>query len=134
MKFTVREQIFLKNLVQEKIDYSERKIKKFEKDYKYYTEDRMNWIPEEKLGSENSEYAKEIKRQIGLEQDKISGYEEVIRKIMEVEQDEQKWCGAWAYDSISCLWILGLLVWYGFRNYLSVRNLNPDPIRCNNVY
>lgn len=85
MKFTVREQIFLKNLVQEKIDYSERKIKKFEKDYKYYTEDRMNWIPGEKLGSENSEYAKEIKRQIGLEQDKISGYEEVIRKIMEVE-------------------------------------------------
>lgn len=82
MELTVKEQMILKNLVGDKIDLAEKKIKKFEKDYKYYTVDRANWIPGEKLGDPNSNYAKEIKRQIKLEQDKISEYQELINKIM----------------------------------------------------
>ena len=82
MEFTVKEQIFLKNLIADKIDLAEKKIKKFERDYKYYTVDRANWIPGEKLGDENSDYAKEIRRQIKLEKEKIEEYEILIKKIL----------------------------------------------------
>lgn len=82
MEFTAKEQLFLKNLVEDKIDLAEKHIKKFERDYKYYTEDRAKWIPGTTLGSPDSNYAKEIRRQIDLEKNKISEYAAIIEKIL----------------------------------------------------
>ena len=78
---TDREKLIIKNLLADKIDLAEKHIKRFKKDYKYYTGDRMNWIPGEKLGSEDSNYAKEIRRQITLEEDKINEYNNIIGKV-----------------------------------------------------
>ena len=82
MEFTAKEQLFLKNLVEDKIDLAEKRIKKFERDYKYYTEERAKWIPGTTLGSSDSNYAKEIRRQIDLEKNKISEYVAIIEKIL----------------------------------------------------
>lgn len=81
--FTKKEKIILVNLVNDKIDICERHIRKFEKDYKYYTEDRAKWIPGEKLGDPDSKYAQEIKRNIEFEYSKIDTYKELVRKIEE---------------------------------------------------
>ena len=80
--FTEKEKVLLKNLVADKILISERQIKRFNKDYKFY-KDRMNWIPGQTLGSEDSNLVKEIKRQISIEQNKINEYNNLIAKIME---------------------------------------------------
>ena len=70
------------NLINDKIDLAEKHIKKLNKDYRYYAEVRMNWIPDEKLGSETSDYANEIRRQIKLEEDKINKYNNIIKKVL----------------------------------------------------
>lgn len=80
--FTEKEKALLKNLVADKILISERQIKRFNKDYKFY-KDRMNWIPGQTLGSEDSNLVKEIKRQISIEQNRINEYNNLIAKIME---------------------------------------------------
>lgn len=69
------------NLLADKVDLAEKKIRKFNKDYRFYTEDRANWIPGEKLGDPESNYAKEIKRQIRLEEEKINKYSIIIDKV-----------------------------------------------------
>lgn len=76
-----REKMIIINLINDKIDICQRHIRKFEKDYKWYTGDRMNWLGDEKLGSVNSKYAKEVKRQIDLENKKIEEYREIISKV-----------------------------------------------------
>lgn len=81
MEFNIKEQLIITNLLADKIDLSEKKIKKLKKDYKYYTEERANWIPGETLGSKDSNYAKEIKRQIELEENKISELKTIINKV-----------------------------------------------------
>ena len=81
--FTNEEKTILINLVNDKIDICERHIKKFEKDYKYYTEDRARWVPDATLGSKDTPYAKEIMRQIDLEKDKIDKYNNLVNKIKE---------------------------------------------------
>lgn len=81
MKFSDSEKLIIENLLADKVDLAKKHIKKLNKNYKYYTEDRMNWIPGEKLGSEDSRYANEIKRQITLEEKKISDYNNIIRKV-----------------------------------------------------
>ena len=81
MKFSDSEKLIIENLLADKVDLAKKHIKKLNKNYKYYKEDRMNWIPGEKLGSEDSRYANEIKRQIALEEKKISDYNNIIRKV-----------------------------------------------------
>ena len=88
MTLTNREFEIVNNLLKDKIDICERHIKKFEKDYKYYTEDRAKWIPGEKLGSPDSAYAKEIERQIQLEKNKISEYLNIVLKLSELDSKE----------------------------------------------
>lgn len=77
-----REKNILINLLADKIDLSEKHIKKLNKDYKYYTEDRAKWIPGTELGSKDSNYAKEIERQIKLEKNKIVEYNSIVEKIL----------------------------------------------------
>lgn len=79
---TENEKAIIINLIADKIDLLEKHIKKLNKDYKYYTEVRSNWIPNEKLGDENSNYANEIKRQIELEEYKITKYNNIIEKVL----------------------------------------------------
>lgn len=78
---TDEEKTIIVNLINDKIDLAEKHIKKLNKDYKYYTEVRSNWLPDEKLGSETSDYANEIRRQIKLEEDKIDKYNNIIKKV-----------------------------------------------------
>ena len=80
--FNANEKLFLSNLVADKIDLCEKHIKKFNRDYKYYV-NRLDWLPGETLGSTNSDYAKEIKRQIEIEENKIKEYYNLIDKINE---------------------------------------------------
>ena len=82
MNFTAREKQIICNLLADKIDIAERHIRKFKKDEKRYVE-RRNWIPGEELGSDDSNYAKEIKRQIELENKKIDEYTTIIDKVNE---------------------------------------------------
>lgn len=84
MNLLDNEKLIIKNLLADKVDLAERHIKKLNKDYKYYTEERANWIPGMNIGDPNSKYAKEIKRQITLEEDKIKKYNNIIRKVMEL--------------------------------------------------
>ena len=81
MKLTIKEKLLLKNLLEDKIDIFERHVRKFNKDYDHY-KDRQNWIPGMKLGSDNSDYVKEIKRQIELETTKINEYKTLVEKII----------------------------------------------------
>ncbi len=78
--FTDKEKQTIIYLVADKIDICERHIRKFNKDAKKYAE-RRNWIPGEELGSDDSNYAKEIRRQISLEQKKIDDYNTIIEKV-----------------------------------------------------
>ena len=78
---TDAEKTIIVNLINDKIDLAEKHIKKLNKDYKFYTEVRANWIPDEKLGDESSAYANEIRRQIKLEEDKINKYNNIIKKV-----------------------------------------------------
>lgn len=79
---TKKEKLIIINLLRDKIDLAEKHIKKLNKDYKYYTEERSRWIPGETLGSKDSNYAKEIKRQIDLENKKIEEHINIIEKIL----------------------------------------------------
>ena len=82
LTLTESEKTIIINLIKDKIDLAEKHIKKLNKDYKYYTEVRSNWIPGEKLGSETSDYANEIRRQIKLEENTIDKYNNIIKKVL----------------------------------------------------
>lgn len=78
----IEDKLLVRNLLLDKIDLSEKHIKRLKKDYKYYTEERINWIPDTILGSPNSNYAKELLRQISIEEQLIVRYNLIIEKIM----------------------------------------------------
>lgn len=77
---TAREKKIVINLLEDKIDIFERHIRKFNKDYNQY-KNRRNWIPGITLGSDDSDYVKELERQIELEEKKISDYKHIIEEI-----------------------------------------------------